>query len=282
MIPSNPLLIPSLVAADKRPLSTAPGPDLLCLAADWVSVVGHIHEGGWAGAVNPAGQDGGVGPLFATPPTPPQPGGGLREKEKLQNHSTGSCHVFPSLAESWGCYSISLADGSLPTWLGYPQRPNLVVSSEVKSPMSLSFSCTNTHPHTLPANVSCHPATLRKSLYSFHPSRLPTPLPISAAACMGRALTCERHDPANAMWRLALQLPPTFANGLTFLELCPLCCILGNRLLPHPRRDGFGLSLPTHCPASALSAPRETSILFPTCCHREPLGSYSTSVQARV
>lgn len=224
------------------------------------------------------------GPLSAIPPTPLQRGGGPREEEKQQHHCTEPCHVLPSSAESWGFYSVSLADGSLPTWSGYPQRPNPAVSSVVKSPhVSLSFSLMHAHTPTSclqmvlaiqpPSEKASIPFILQGFLLLFPSVLLP------AWAGPSR---CELHDSSDATWRLALQLLPTFTNGLTVSQLCPLCCILGARLLSHPRIDGFGLSLPTHCPAYALPAPRETSILFPTCYHRGPLGSYSTVAQARV
>lgn len=84
---------------------------------------------------------------------------------------------------------------------------------------------------------------------------------IPPALCGGGLYSCHPHSPM-ASW--------SFSSA-------PFGCILRPRLLPHPRRSGFGLSLPTHCPVYAPPAPCGTSILFPTLQQKTPGFCYSTS-----
>lgn len=148
------------------------------------------------------------GPLSAIPPTPLRRGGGPKEEEKQQHHCTEPCHVLPSLAESRGCYSVSLADGSLPTWSGYPQRPNSAVSSVVKSPhVYLSLSCTHTHPH--PACKWCLPSS--------HPQKKPLFLSFFKASYSSSHQCCCLHGPG--LHAVNSMIPLTLRGGW----LCSCC-----------------------------------------------------------
>ena len=175
MIPSNPLLIPSLVAADKA---------TVCSRWAWPPLPGSrwgFREGSHSServgrAVNPAGQNGPAGHCLQHPhPTPARRGSEGKGETGRPLPRAGSW--VSSLAESWPCYSM---DPPLLDW-GASKTP--ILPRALGWCLPITHTRAHTHTYTLlPINVSSHPATLRKSLCSLHSSSLPPPSPCSITA----------------------------------------------------------------------------------------------------